>query len=279
MGRNRDSFSGGQWNVLELEIARFFEETTRLGWPTVADEEARAVERIPLSVQCAECTWPSDDRAVPSNYEMIIGDLFPKSIGDAGHIPYGNSCSQTSLNLDPQAGPIGSPINPQWGPGWRHSCHKLHTWALPIREEVYQHQTKLRESQGHCRSCVLGQGFVSELVLLWRRKSSSSQEQWGTDSQCSIWKLYGYLGGGHSQFAPLVFCYFPGIGMGQSSFKRAPHPSWTSIHLKGSYLASLSKAQKVFVFSGFFVGLGLPGFLLRINMNQPTVGMCQNPNF
>ena len=41
MGRNENSFSGGQWNVLELEIARFFEETTRLGWPTVADEEAR----------------------------------------------------------------------------------------------------------------------------------------------------------------------------------------------------------------------------------------------
>lgn len=30
MGRNENSFSGGQWNVLELEIARL-----------VADEEAR----------------------------------------------------------------------------------------------------------------------------------------------------------------------------------------------------------------------------------------------
>ena len=65
------------------------------------------MERIQFSAQCAECTWPSDDRAVPSNYGMIIGDLFPKSIGDAGHITYGIS------------------------------CHKLHTWALPIREEVY----------------------------------------------------------------------------------------------------------------------------------------------
>lgn len=41
-----------------------------------------------------------------------------------------------------------------------------------------------------------------------------------------------------SQFAPLAFCYFLGIGIGQSSFKRTPHPSQTSIHVKGSYLAS-----------------------------------------
>ena len=46
------------------------------------------MERIQFSAQCAECTWPSDDRAVPSNHGMIIGDLFPKSIEDAGHITY-----------------------------------------------------------------------------------------------------------------------------------------------------------------------------------------------
>ena len=218
MGRNRDSFV----KCFRAGNCTIFWGNYPFGMTHSCRWRSSAVERIQLSVQCAECTWPSDDWAVPSNYGMIIGDLFPKSIGDAGHITYGNSCHKLPFGFF-LSGKRFISIKPSWGNHKAIADHVILDRGLCQNWSYFDQgrDLHLKSSEERTPNVVFGNYMAIKVVVT---------------PNLHLW---------FSVFFRVLVWDYP---LSRELPIRAELPY---IYIKESYLASLSKAQKVFVFQDF----------------------------